>query len=65
MPLVAEDRFHPGYLAKVLIDPEEVASVRLLGYGDLPDFGESPVVQLIYVNGQSEQVFDAYHVWTK
>lgn len=64
VPIVANDPFHPGQLAKVLIDPEQIASVAEIGYGVL-DNVRTPIVQLNYMDGQSEQVFDAHHVWTR
>ena len=59
MPIVHNDPFHPGELRTVLIDPNEIASGQMMGYGVL--YGkDTPVVRLIYKNGTAEDVFDAY-----
>ena len=62
--VVANDAFHPSRLTTMLINPEEIASIELVGYGVL-DNSKTPIVQLNYKNGWSEQVFDAYAVWIR
>lgn len=62
--VVASDAFHPSRLVTLLIDPEEITSTQLMGYGVLNDI-ETPIVRLIYKNGQAEDVFDVAHRWSK
>ena len=62
--IVANDPFHPGQLAELLIDPASVTSSQQMGYGVL-DNVQTPVVRLFYENGQAEDVFDVGHVWAK
>lgn len=62
--IVANDPFHPGQLAELLIDPASVTSAQPLGYGVLDDV-QTPVVRLFYENGQAEDVFDVGRIWSK
>ena len=64
MLVVANDPFHPGQLAELLMDPESVTSAQFMGYGNL-DGVQIPVMRLFYENGQAEDVFDVGHVWAK
>ena len=60
--VVANDPFHPGQLLSLLIDASDVVSAQLMGYGVL-DNVRTPVVRLIYENGQAEDVYDTGHTW--
>lgn len=62
--IVANDPFHPGQLRTILIDPEEITSAQQMGYGVL-DNNKTPIVRLIYRNGQAEDVFDVAYRWSK
>ena len=62
--VTANDPFHPGALARLLIDPASVTSAQFMGYGDL-DGTKCPVVRLFYENGLAEDVFDVGHRWSK
>ncbi len=62
--IVANDPFHPGQLAELLIDPASVTSAQLMGYGNL-DGVQVPIVRLFYENGPAEDVFDVGHVWSR
>lgn len=60
------DSFHPGQLATVLIDTNEVTSAQFMGYG-LLDGGKGrrqvPVMRLNYSNRNPEDVFDVDGFW--
>ena len=62
--IVANDPFHPGQLAELLIDPASVTSAQFMGYGNLDEV-QVPVMRLFYENGQAEDVFDVGHVWSR
>lgn len=62
--IVANDPFHPGQLAELLIDPASVTSSQMMGYGVLDEV-QTPVVRLFYENGQTEDVFDVGRIWSK
>lgn len=63
MGVVASNPFHPDSLVSLLIDPQEITSTQLMGYGTL-DNTRVPVVRLIYKNGLTEDVFDVWHHWS-
>jgi hypothetical protein len=64
MSIVASDPFHPGALARLLIDPASITSAQFMGYGVLDEV-QTPVVRLFYENGLAEDVFDVGHRWSK
>lgn len=63
MGIIANDPFHPGQLVNLLIDPQEITSAQLMGYGTL-DNAKVPIVRLTYKNGLAEDVFDVWHNWS-